>query len=94
MNVLKCDFGDIDEAMIHDVKRPYEYIFCTLSFKSSDSDEFSQVMFYVGEWTWEYTICLTNVLKNDFGEVDEATFQSVERQHKLIFYILGIEKID
>jgi hypothetical protein len=34
-----------------------------------------QVMFYVGKWPWELIICLLEVLKNDFGEVDEAMFQ-------------------
>jgi hypothetical protein len=36
-------------------------------------------------------ICLLNVLKNDFGEVDEAMFEGVERPFELIFCILGIE---
>jgi hypothetical protein len=31
-------------------------------------------------------------LKNDFGEVDEAMFQGVERPYELIFCILSIEK--
>jgi hypothetical protein len=35
-----------------------------------------------------------NVLKNDFGEDDEAMFQGVERPFKIIFCILGIEKRD
>jgi hypothetical protein len=39
-------------------------------------------------------ICLLDVLKNDFGEVDEAKFQGVERPYDLIFCILGIEKSD
>jgi hypothetical protein len=29
-------------------------------------------MFKVGDWPCELIICLLNVLKNDFGEVDEA----------------------
>jgi hypothetical protein len=33
-----------------------------------------------------------NVLKNDFGEVDEEMFQDVERPDELIFCILIIEK--
>jgi hypothetical protein len=34
------------------------------------------------------------VLKNDFGEVDEATFQGFERPSKVIFSILIIENSD
>jgi hypothetical protein len=36
-------------------------------------------------------ICLLDVFKNDFGEVDEAIFHSVERPCEFIFYILVIE---
>jgi hypothetical protein len=43
------------------------------------------------EWPWEIIICLLDVLKNDFGEVDEAMFQGVERPCVLIFCVLGIE---
>jgi hypothetical protein len=35
-----------------------------------------------------------DVLKNDFGEVDEAMFQGVERSYELVFCILSIEKSD
>jgi hypothetical protein len=49
-------------------------------------------MFKVGEWPRELTICLLDVLKYDFGEVDEAMFQVVERPCDLIFCIMGIEK--
>jgi hypothetical protein len=34
------------------------------------------------------------VLKNDFGEIDEATFQGFERPSKVIFCILSIENND
>jgi hypothetical protein len=37
-------------------------------------------------------ICLVDVLKYNFGKVDEAMFQSVEKPFYLIFYILGMEK--
>jgi hypothetical protein len=43
---------------------------------------------------WELIIWLLDVLENDFGEVDEAMFQDVERANELIFYILKIEKKD
>jgi hypothetical protein len=36
-------------------------------------------------------ICLLDVFKNDFSEVDEAIFQIVERPCEFIFYILDIE---
>jgi hypothetical protein len=39
-------------------------------------------------------ICLLNVLKCNFGEVDEAMFHDVERSFERIFYILGIQKSD
>jgi hypothetical protein len=39
-------------------------------------------------------ICFLDVLNNDFGEVDEAIFQGVERTYELIFFILSIEKSD
>jgi hypothetical protein len=34
------------------------------------------------------------VLKNDFGEVDEAVFQGDEMPYEFIFCILNIEKSD
>jgi hypothetical protein len=36
--------------------------------------------------------CLLDVLKNGFGEVDEAIYQGVESPYELIFCILCIEK--
>jgi hypothetical protein len=36
-------------------------------------------------------LCLLNVLKNDFGEVDEAMFEGIEGPFEPIFCILGIE---
>jgi hypothetical protein len=39
MKVLKCDFGDVDEAMFHDVKRPFERIFHILDIQKSDFGE-------------------------------------------------------
>jgi hypothetical protein len=47
-----------------------------------------------GEWPRELVICLQDILKNDFGKVDEVIFQGVERPYDLIFCILGIGKID
>jgi hypothetical protein len=47
-------------------------------------------MFNVGEWSWKIIICLLDILKCDFREVEEAIFQGFERPFELIFYILGI----
>jgi hypothetical protein len=38
-------------------------------------DEVALVMFKVSLWPWELIICLLNVLKHDFGGVDEEMFQ-------------------
>jgi hypothetical protein len=51
-------------------------------------------MFYVGEWPLLLVICLLDVLKKDFDEVDEAMFHGVERPCEIIFYIPGIDKSD
>jgi hypothetical protein len=40
----------------------------------------------------ELKICLLDVLKNDFGEADEAMFQGVEKPCEQILCFLGIEK--
>jgi hypothetical protein len=37
-------------------------------------------------------MCLLDVFKNDFGVVDEAMFEGVERPFKYTFWILSIEK--
>jgi hypothetical protein len=39
-------------------------------------------------------LCLLDVLKNDFGESDEAMFHGNERTYELIFCFLSIEKSD
>jgi hypothetical protein len=40
-------------------------------------------MLEVGEWP-RTLMCLRDVLKNDFGEFDEAMFQGVENPYELI----------
>jgi hypothetical protein len=45
LNVLKCDFFEVDEAMFHDVERPQKYIFYILRIKKSDLYEFEEVKF-------------------------------------------------
>jgi hypothetical protein len=39
-------------------------------------------------------MCLLEVLKNNFSEVDEATFQGAENPYEHISCILGIEESD
>jgi hypothetical protein len=51
-------------------------------------------MFKVGHWPRKLIICLLDVSKNEFDEVDEAMFQGDERPYELIFCILSIEKRD
>jgi hypothetical protein len=48
-------------------------------------------MFQVGEWRLQLIICLLDVLKNDFGEVDEEMIQGVERPCEIILCVLEIE---
>jgi hypothetical protein len=45
LNVLKCDFGDVDEAMFYDVEMPFEGIFYILGIQKIDFDELAEVMF-------------------------------------------------
>jgi hypothetical protein len=42
-------------------------------------------MFSVDEWPLEHIIFLLDVLKNDFGEVNEVMFEGVERPYEIIF---------
>jgi hypothetical protein len=39
VNALKCDFGDFDESMFHDVERQLEIIFYILGIEKCDLDE-------------------------------------------------------
>jgi hypothetical protein len=45
VNVLKCEYGYIDETMIHDVERAFERIFYDLGIKKSVLDVVNEVMF-------------------------------------------------
>jgi hypothetical protein len=45
LNVLKCDFGDVDEAMFHDVERSQERILYILEIKKSDLFGVEEVKF-------------------------------------------------
>jgi hypothetical protein len=40
LDVLKNDLVEVDEAMFHDVERPFEIIFCILDI---EKDEFYEV---------------------------------------------------
>jgi hypothetical protein len=56
--------------------------------------EVAEVKFLVGKWTWDLIICLLDVLKCDFREVDEAMFES-EKVHANSFSAsLDIQKSD
>jgi hypothetical protein len=50
LKVLKVHFGDVDEAMFHDVERLFEHIFYILDIQKSDLDEVADVMYKIGEW--------------------------------------------
>jgi hypothetical protein len=76
--------------MSEGVDRLSELTFYLLGIQKSDLDEFAEVMFQVGKWSWEIIIWLLDVLKCDFVEVDEALFEGLERPCKIIFSILGI----
>jgi hypothetical protein len=45
VNVLECDFGNVDETMFHDVERTFEPIFNILGIQKSVLDEVAEVMF-------------------------------------------------
>jgi hypothetical protein len=51
------------------------------------------MIFYLDEWFVEL-ICLLDILKKDFSDVDENIFQGVERPYEHISCIMSIEKTD
>jgi hypothetical protein len=53
--VIKCYFVEVNEAMFKGVERTCEIILGRLK---SDLDEFTEVIFQVGEWPSENIICL------------------------------------
>jgi hypothetical protein len=90
VNVLKCDIGDVDETMFHDVERTFERIFFISGIKKSIFREVDSVMFYLSEWPWEHIVCILGVLKT-------ALVKSMMRCKNAIginFCILSIEKCD
>jgi hypothetical protein len=42
---LKYDFGDVDEAMFHDIESTFERIFYILGIQKSAFENFAEVMF-------------------------------------------------
>jgi hypothetical protein len=53
-----------------------------------------EVTFEAGEWPLERIIWFNDILKNDFGEVEEALFRGVKRPNELILCIQSTEKSD
>jgi hypothetical protein len=73
--VLKKIFIDVDETMVHGVKRLSKIIFCREGIEKSDMEEFGLVMFQVREWPRILIICLLNVLKTNFLTLIKRCFK-------------------
>jgi hypothetical protein len=50
LDVSKCDFGELDEAMFQGVERPCEHMFYFMGTKKSELIQVAEVMIQVGEW--------------------------------------------
>jgi hypothetical protein len=48
VNDLKCNFGDVDEAIFRNVERTFERIFYILSVQKSVLDEIAEVVLSMG----------------------------------------------
>jgi hypothetical protein len=87
--LLKCDVGEVDEAMFQGVERPCEINFYLLRIqkkrlvKIRGSDVASRRMALIALYL------PPGRLKNYFGEVDKAVFQYVERPLEIIFLYPG-----
>jgi hypothetical protein len=44
LHVLKCDFGEVDEAIVEGAERPCKLIFCTQGIQKSEMNEFTEVV--------------------------------------------------
>jgi hypothetical protein len=44
-NDLKCDFGDADEALFHDVEKTFDRIFYILGIQKSVLDDVAEMIF-------------------------------------------------
>jgi hypothetical protein len=42
--------GEVDEAILQGVKRPWGFFFCVLGIQKREIDEVGEVMFQEGEW--------------------------------------------
>jgi hypothetical protein len=73
LDILKNDFGEVDEAIFQGVERPWEFISCILGFKKPLGPSYLRAVL-----SRHMAFCLLDVLKNDFGEFDEEVFQGVE----------------
>jgi hypothetical protein len=93
LNILKNDFGEVDEAMFQGVERPCELIIFPGHLKKrlgrSRLRDVSS-----GRMTLRSHNLPSGRLRNDFGEVDGAMFQRVEILREIISCILVIEKSD
>jgi hypothetical protein len=91
VNVLKCDFVEVDEAMFLFVERHFERIFYILGMQKKKNLSIPRK--WLSRWKSLITHhLLLGVLKNDFGDVDEAIFHGVERPKVLTLCFLRIEK--
>jgi hypothetical protein len=61
LDVLKCDFSDVDEPKFHDVERPLERFFYIQSIQKRNLHEIVEMTFYVSEMRWQVIICLLEV---------------------------------
>jgi hypothetical protein len=87
----KYNLGEVDQAKVQVVDRPCELI-CELMASKKRLGRSLGSHIQVGEWPREFIIYLLEVLKLDFGEVDEAMIQTVKWPCEIIFYLLGIQK--
>jgi hypothetical protein len=55
-------------------------------------EEIAEVIFQIGKWPCELMICLLEVLKCDFGDVQEALFQGVKKAMRKHFLPFGQKK--
>jgi hypothetical protein len=86
--VLKNDFGKDDEAVFECIERHFPK-----PHHRKNTIKWNRLSdFYLHELACDHIICLLDVLKKDFVEVDEAIFQGLERPCILTFFILGIQK--
>jgi hypothetical protein len=79
--------------MFHEAERPFERIFYIFGIQITNLYEVAEVVYKVDVWSWKLIICLPEIIKKNFPEVDEAINHGVYRPYELVFCFLGIEKI-